>query len=331
VLVCHKSPKGASATISPSIVCLSANPALDRRLRLASLVPGEVQRAREAEGFPGGKAAHVAFSVHALGARVLWVGFLGGAIGKECAEGLVALGIEAVPIHTKASTRVNLEFVEDSGRITEVLEPGAAPEENERAEMLRICSRTLDEDWKGASLIISGSLPADTSPDLYASLIDRARSAGSSSLVDTSGDALRAALAARPAFVKCNRSEAESLLERKLPGAAEVLTACREFISRGAASAAITMGAGGLVWMERPKGPAWFARPPKLTAISTVGCGDATMAGFAYALAQGKEGEEALRFATACGAANCLAKFAGRISRADVESLLPRVAIEQIS
>jgi fructose-1-phosphate kinase PfkB-like protein len=101
-------------------------------------------------------------------------------------------------------------------------------------------------------------------------------------------------------------------------------------ISRGAASAAITMGAEGLVWLESKDGPAWFAQPPRLKAVSTVGCGDTTLAGFAYAALHGLAGEEALRFATACGAANCLAELEGRISPNDVQSLIPKVSIKSL-
>jgi fructose-1-phosphate kinase PfkB-like protein len=110
-----------------------------------------------------------------------------------------------------------------------------------------------------------------------------------------------------------------------------VVTAAREIISLGAGSAAITMGAEGLVWVESKDGPAWFAQPPRLKAISTVGCGDTTLAGFAYAAMQGMTGEEPLRFATACGAANCLAEFEGRISLSDVQSLIPKVSIKSLS
>jgi fructose-1-phosphate kinase PfkB-like protein len=91
------------------------------------------------------------------------------------------------------------------------------------------------------------------------------------------------------------------------------------------------MGAEGLVWVESKNAPAWFAQPPRLKAISTVGCGDTTLAGFAYAAMHGLTGEEALRFATACGAANCLAEFEGRISPSDVQSLIPKVSIKSLS
>jgi fructose-1-phosphate kinase PfkB-like protein len=91
------------------------------------------------------------------------------------------------------------------------------------------------------------------------------------------------------------------------------------------------MGAEALVWVESKDGRAWFAQPPRLRAISTVGCGDTTLAGFAYAAMQRLTGEEALRFATACGAANCLAEFEGRISLSEVQSLIPKVSIKSLS
>ena len=42
------------------LVCISANPAIDRRLRLENIAVGEINRALSAQPLPGGKAAHVA-------------------------------------------------------------------------------------------------------------------------------------------------------------------------------------------------------------------------------------------------------------------------------
>jgi fructose-1-phosphate kinase PfkB-like protein len=166
--------------------------------------------------------------------------------------------------------------------------------------------------------------------DFYASLIDAAHAAGSKVLLDTSGDALRAGLKAKPDFVKPNRKELEAFLGRLLPDANEALAAAHELIRSGARSAAVTMGAEGLVWLESEGGPAWSARPPRLNRLSTVGCGDATLAGFAFASLQGLTGEKALRLAVACGAANCLAEFEGRISADDVQSIIPKVELRRL-
>ncbi len=312
------------------IVCISANPALDRQLRVPVLTSGEVNRATRAIALPGGKAAHVAMSAHALGAKTFWIGFLGGAIGEECAAELGKLGVEVIAIRTKAATRVNMEIIEDSGRITEVLEPGGTPDESERAELLRVLSYGLRTRWKDALTVISGSLPSGVPSDFYQPLVESARRAGSKAFVDTSGEALRATIAAGPSFVKPNRKEVETLLGQRLEDSAAAAHAIGEIIQRGADSAAITLGADGLVWSEGKGGPVWRARPPRLKAISTVGCGDATLAGFAYASLQGWSGERALRLAAACGAANCLAEFEGRISESDVQSLIPQIDVERL-
>jgi 1-phosphofructokinase family hexose kinase len=314
----------------PKIVCLSANPALDRRLRVHSLVPGDVVRAQSSEGLPGGKAAHVAIASSALGAYSIWIGFLGGAIGEEVAAGLRGLAIEVLPVHSERSTRVNLELIEDSGRITEVLEPGGDPGAASRAEMLRLCAEGLRDRWKGALVAISGSLPPDVPADFYASLIDAAHAAGSKVFLDTSDDALRAGIEAKPDFVKTNRKEVEALLGRPIRDVEEALDAAHELIRRGSRSTAITMGAEGLVWLESEDGPAWTARPPRLKPVSSVGCGDTTLAGFALALLQGFTAEDTLRLAASCGAANCLAEFEGRISADDVQSLFPRIELRPL-
>jgi len=311
----------------PAILCVSANPALDRRLRLSSLRRGAVNRARTAEAFPGGKAAHVAMAAGALGAQAVWIGFLGGAVGEECAAGLGKLGIQVVAVPAKAATRLNLELIEDSGSVTEVLEPGGAPEPRECRRLVRILAQGLRRKWRGALVVISGSLPPDVPPSFYASLVALARASGSKVFLDTSGAALEAGLEARPDFVKPNRAEAESLLRRSLPDLRSAAAGARALVERGAKSAAITLGAEGLVWFESKEGPAWAARLPDQKPDSTVGCGDATLGGFAFAAMRRLSGEGALRLAAACGAANCLAQQPGQIARQTVQSLVSRIEV----
>lgn len=310
-----------------NIACVSVSPGLDRQLRMPVLTPGEVNRALQAVPLPGGKAAHVAMALKALGANPVWMGFLGGAIGKEVSRNLQALGIETIEIPTQAPTRVNLEIIEDSGRITEILEPGYPPSSLEQAEMLRTLAEGISSRWKCPLVAFSGSLPPGTDPNFYVLLIESAKSAGSSVFLDTSGKSLEAAIAAHPDFVKPNRRESEPFFLSGTTSLSDVKDGTGRLVELGARSAAITLGADGIVWREA-SGNVWTAKPPRLKAITTVGCGDVTLAGFAFASLQGWTGERALRFATACGAANCLAKFEGRISAKDVQALIPQVEVQ---
>ena len=134
------------------IICVSANPAIDRRLRLGRLHAGAVNRATSVCAMTGGKAAHVAMAAAALGERVTWVGFLGGSAGEECERGLVSLGIPVAVVKTAAETRMNMEIVEADGTVTEVLEPGGHVSEGEVERMLSLC-RDLFTEYRGAAQV----------------------------------------------------------------------------------------------------------------------------------------------------------------------------------
>lgn len=315
----------------PTIVCVSANPAMDRRLFMGSLAVGEINRAKSALGLAGGKAAHVAMTARALESQPVWLGFLGGTIGQECRRQMESLGIQVVAVPTKSSTRVNLEIIDAAGQVTEILEPGAETSAQEGDEFLQTFFQGLREEWQPALLVISGSLPAGFGPDFYVSLIEAARAAGARVFVDSSGEALRASANARPDFVKVNRAEAEVLVGRPLATMQEIAHAAAQIVERGVGSAAITLGREGLIWLEHKNEPVWKAVPPRMNVISAVGSGDATLGGFAFAAVQDIGGEEALRLAAACGAANCVAPAPGRIELATVRTLMPQIEIQQLN
>src|SRR6185369_16746566 len=216
------------------LVCISANPAIDRRLRLESIAVGEVNRALSAQPFPGGKAAHVAMVAKSLGVDVMWVGFLGGAAGEECESGLSALGIPLTVVRTRADTRANLEIIARDGTVTEILEPGGGVTDGEVERLLSACRDIFAESGEGSQVALSGSLPPGTPADFYAELIRLAHVYGCRVLVDTSGEALRQAVAAAPDLVKPNRAEATWFSGRQVNTTAAAIEVAHEMIHAGA-------------------------------------------------------------------------------------------------
>ncbi|PYT62849.1 MAG: hypothetical protein DMG35_06265 [Acidobacteria bacterium] len=106
------------------IVCVSANPAVDKRVRLPKLALGRVNRVSHVQAAAGGKSAHVAMALRALGSVPRWIGFAGGATGQELLAGLKDLDISSVTVPMKNATRVNLEIIDEDGNVTEILELG---------------------------------------------------------------------------------------------------------------------------------------------------------------------------------------------------------------
>src|SRR6185369_8322691 len=313
------------------LVCISANPAIDRRLRLENIAVGEINRALSAQPLPGGKAAHVAMVAKSLGLDVMWVGFLGGAAGEQCESGLTEFGIPLTVIRTYSETRANLELISADGRVTEILEPGGVVTEGEVERLLTTCRDLFAESEPGTQVALSGSLPPGAPSDLYAELIRLAHEYDCRTLVDTSGNALRQALTAAPDFVNPNRHEASDFAGYAIKGAGAAVEVTQKFFNAGAKSVAISLGADGMIWQRTASGDAFVAEPLPLTDCSPVGCGDAALAGFAVAHERGLTDEETLRLATACGSANCIAEAPGRVNAGDVSRLAREIRVQRIA
>jgi 1-phosphofructokinase family hexose kinase len=312
------------------LICISPNPAIDRRVRLEGLSRGRINRASSVKPLPGGKAAHVAMAARALGEEVLWVGFLGGATGEELQGGLSELGIPTASVKTKAATRTNLEILERDGTVTEILEPGGHVSASELERFFSLCRDLFSECEPGTQIALSGSLPPGVPDDTYAELTRRAHSFGCFVLLDASGAALLNGLKANPDLVKPNSQEAGWATGKAVRDVDSAAEAARSIVGAGARSVAVSLGSQGLYWHGGDGTNSLFAKPPAVEVVSTVGCGDAALAGFAVARRMKLEARDAVKLSVACGSANCVAEFPGLISRREVEKLIGEVSITAI-
>jgi 1-phosphofructokinase family hexose kinase len=311
-------------------LCVSPNPAIDKQLTVPSLLRGQVNRARSVRGLPGGKSVHVAMVLHTLGGKPRWIGPCGGASGGELLAGLSALGIQATSCATQQPTRTNLEIVEDDGSVTEVLEPGLPPSPAEWEGFGKACRNLFAASNENAFVVFSGSLPANAAPNLYAGLVASARKFGCKTFLDTSGEPLRLALAEKPYFVKPNREEAAELLGKAVSSLADAVSGIRKLLSLGAESAALSLGSEGLLFCAGADAPVLFAPVVSLRARSTVGCGDSAMAGFVFGIASRCSPQDTIRFAAACGGANCLADSPGAASLNDIRDFQQQISVQTL-
>jgi len=309
-------------------LCVSPNPAIDKRIALRALVPGEIHRARTAHSFAGGKATHVAMVLKALGSDPHWIGMCGGAAGEHVIAGLRTLGIVPHSVPVARETRTNLEILDDLGQVTEIREPGELVSSEEVAAFERECAQLFATGGEARVVAFSGSLPPDAPEDLYARLIMSARDSGCRTFLDASGEPLRAALSARPDFVKPNREEAGAIVNFAIDSNDAAAEAVRELILLGARSAAVSLGRSGMIYGPGENAPIYFAPAVPIGPLSTVGCGDAALAGFAYSACSGASPPEALRKAAACAAANCMAESPGAVRAELVQEFEAQVRVE---
>jgi len=313
-----------------SFFCVSLNPAIDTRLIVNGFVPGRVNRVSEVLRMPGGKAVHVAMALKGLGATPTWIGFAGGATGSELLAGLRLLEIATMPVSTSQASRINLEILDMGGEATEILEPGGTITHSEWSEFQQVCAGAFQLVADKKIAVISGSLPPGVPTEACAELISSARLANCLSFVDSSGLPLSKALGAGPDLVKVNREEAEFVTQIVIRDPISAAEAARKLLDLGANSAAVSLGERGMVGVRKHDRKAIHAWTNPLRPKSTVGCGDAALAGLAFAAATDCSFERSLALAVACGTSNCVAVLPGRIAREDVSRMEQGVHIEQL-
>ncbi|BCW69302.1 hexose kinase [Arthrobacter sp. NicSoilB8] len=299
------------------IVTLTANPSLDRTVALPGpLLRGEVQRAVSVRQESGGKGVNVSRALVASGLKTIAV--LPGAEADPVLAGLRDTDVPFAALPIGEPLRSNVALTEPGGVTTKINEPGPVLSEEQQEALIGLL---LDNARGAAWVVLAGSLPPGVPADFYATVTRRLRSlfdgeAAPRVAVDSSGEPLAAAVSGhtsgKPDLLKPN---AEELVELAAAAgfatnkSAEELEADPE-AAAAAASAVVRSGVGAVLATLGSKGAvlvtadgAWLATHPPVTAVSTVGAGDSSLAGYLLASSQGAAPVDCLRQAVAHGAA----------------------------
>jgi 1-phosphofructokinase len=302
------------------IVTLTANPSVDRTLEIASLGRGEVIRATAVQVHPGGKGVNVTRALVANGIPARAVLPAGGREGEQMLDLLSTRGVEVVPVSIAESVRENVTLVEPDGTVTKLNAPGP---ELAPGEVARLIQATVGASQGAEWVALCGTLPPGAPEDLYATLVTELHQIGIRVAVDTSGTALIKAIEAGPDLIKPNRDELAEAIAEPIDDLGDVAKGARKLLDRGVGHVLVSLGReGALSVSDSVVLRAWTA--PVLPR-STVGAGDATLAGF---LATKDEHPLALRTAVAWGAAAVRLPGTGMPGPADID--LDVVRIEEL-
>ena len=324
------------------ILTVTLNAALDRTVAVPSFRLGHRHRAVESTTFAGGKGVNVARALKLLGKPVIATGLVGGATGNRILELLSSESILNDFTRIEGESRTNLAVIDPtSGEQTEINERGPEIAERESEAFIE----KLLYLAQGATLcVIAGSVPPGLDPAIYGRLIDGLRERGVISVLDTDGEPMKGGLKAGPAVVAPNVLEAEGAVGHEFEAPADFSAGLEGLIEMGAGEAIITRDNGCVAIVgeeaegsplgrragEPPHGTRYEAEIEPLEPVSTVGSGDAFLAGYVSARYDGASPRECLAFGVACGAESTQHFGAGVLDRREAERLLPRVALREL-
>jgi len=266
------------------IVTVTPNPSLDRTLELDQLVRGAVNRASGGRVDAGGKGVNVARALAAHGVKTAAVLPLGGPDGDRLRDLLAGRGVEVLAVPVTGGVRTNITVAEPDGTTTKLNEAGPTLLPGEVEGLRRA---VLDTAVPGGWVVCCGSLPGGVGSAFYADLVAPLHARGARVAVDTSGAAMSAVLAPDraeaapdpwPDLIKPNHDELAEAVGRALPTLGDVVTAAEELRARGVGTVLASLGADGAVLVDA--GGAVHAEARVDRPRSTVGAGDALLAGF---------------------------------------------------
>jgi 1-phosphofructokinase family hexose kinase len=290
------------------IITVTLNAAIDKTLAVPNFRLGQRHRAVEQTAMAGGKGVNVARALRALGQPVIATGVAGG------------------PTGTRTSTAV---VDPTSGEQTEINEHGPHVTE---AELELFVDKLLYLAKGAAVCVISGSLPRGVEASLYGRLIEEMKRLGVLTVLDSDGEPMSIATRKGPHVVTPNELEAEGLVGHEFSDEEDRRNAVGEMVELGAREAIMTLADGCFAMLLDSGGERSLYRATlePLEPVSSVGSGDAFLAGFVAARYGGREVEECLRFAVACGAESTQHFGAGVLEQREVERLVPDVRVEQL-
>jgi 1-phosphofructokinase family hexose kinase len=311
------------------IVCLAANPSIDKLFEVDRLTVGGIHRPLGFVQTAGGKGLNVARSARALGADTVLVALFRGHTGRWLAEQLAAEGVAADAVWTHGENRSSISVADrETWRLTEFYEHGAEIPEASWVDVQDALGRRLAQaTW----LTISGSMPQGAPDHGYRDVVQEARAAGVRVALDAEGDRLGLALDAGPDVVKVNATEAAELLQVPTSRRQDALTAAmklRDLAGGSGHAGIVTRGAEGVV-VAAPDG-SLYEGALYVRGRYPVGSGDAFLAGLVVELDRGRDWPRSLAGALGAAAANAELPGASRLDPVRADALAADAVVREL-
>lgn len=308
-----------------TIVTVTMNPTIDTHVVVDHVIPDRKLRCQAPRHEPGGGGLNVSRAMHQLGGASLALYLGGGPTGQMLHHLLAQEGLTTLALPIADWTRESFVVLEEaSGQQYLFVTPGPTVQEREWQQCLDTLAKLAPPpDY----IVASGSLPPGVPVDFYARVARLAKACGARAVIDTSGEALRAAGQEGVYLLKPNLQELSDLAARDLVDEAHQEAAALELVHQGQSEVVVlSLGPAGVLLVSAAG--CLRLRAPTVRVASKVGAGDSTVAGIVWSLAQGASVRDATLFGVATGAAAVMTYGTGLSRREDVEQLYQRLVAE---
>ena len=229
--------------------------------------------------------------------------------------------------------KMSYEILERQGRIRENLTLHTSDSDETRISFSGFSADEglLDEieakiEPEESIVTFTGRVPKGISMRAVKSFLLRLADKGAKIVIDSRSFTLDDIFEVKPWLIKPNQEEISEFFGQSITTVEEAAEKAREIGSRGVENVMISLGSLGALLFD---GEATHtATPPKINALSTIGAGDSSIAGFVSAFAEGQSASACLRLAVAFGSAACLTEGSLPPEKQDIEQIYQKIEIK---
>lgn len=306
------------------IYTITLNPAYDVHAYAEHFAPFHENLAAVTSREAGGKGVNLSRALQNGGTENTAVVVLGKDNCSEFKEELAAAGLQTILLEKPGRIRENLTLHCADAPETRISFSGFPADDS----LLDEVSALLDVD-ADTVITFTGRVASGMSMDRVKAFLKALQAKGAKIVLDSKSFSIEDIYDVRPWLIKPNQEEISEYLGCQINTIAEAMEKAQVFASHGVTNVLVSLGEQGALLLHR--GSCHIATPPAVNAISTIGAGDSSLAGFIAAAKKGEAPAACLQNAVTYGTAACLTEGSLPPTAADIAAIYPQVQLKQLS
>lgn len=296
------------------IYTITLNPAYDIHANAPSFQEGCENLAEITSRQAGGKGINISRALCTNGIANKAVVVLGRSNADEFKQDMDRAGMDVCILERPGRIRENLTLHCADKPETRISFAGFSLDDQILQDVLDVLS--VDAQ---TIVTFSGRIASGMSVEKVKQFLLELKKRGAKLVLDSKSLTVQDIMEIKPWLIKPNQEELSAYVGHCVETLEEAARQAKLNFGGQADHVMISMGEQGAVLLTG--GKTYMAAPPKVRAVSTVGAGDSTIAGFLAAFSMGQTPQVCLKRAVACGTAACLTEGTLPPAKADVQTI----------
>lgn len=306
------------------IYTITLNPAYDVHAYAEHFAPFHENLAAVTSREAGGKGVNLSRALQNGGTENTAVIVLGKDNCAEFVAELESAGLQTILLEKPGRIRENLTLHCADQPETRISFSGFSVDNSlldEVAALLDVDSDTV--------ITFTGRVASGMSMENIKAFLKALQEKGAKIVLDSKSFSLEDIFEVQPWLIKPNQEEISEYLGCEIHNLDEAIDKARIFADHGVANVMVSLGEQGALLLNG--GNCYIATPPVVNAISTIGAGDSSLAGFIAAAQKGEDAAGCLKNAVTYGTAACLTEGSLPPTATDIAAIHTQVQVKQIS